>query len=51
MDLNRLLIRNFTATINVQRDSNEIEALGFVRSSLLIIDRSIIPATNALVML
>jgi hypothetical protein len=32
-------------------DSNDIEALGLVRGTLLVIDRSITPTTNTLVML
>jgi DNA polymerase V len=51
IDLNRLLIRNPPATIYVRLDSNDIEALGLVRGTLLVIDRSITPTSNALVML
>jgi len=51
IDLNRLLIRNPPATIYVRLDSNDMEALGLVRDMLLVIDRSITPAANALVML
>ena len=51
IDLNRLLIRNPPATIYVRLDSNDIESLGLVRGTLLVIDRSVTPAANALVML
>jgi len=51
IDLNRLLIRNPPATIYVRLGSSDIEALGLFRDSLLVVDRSIIPAVNALVML
>ena len=51
IDLNRLLIRNPPATIYVRLDSSDMEALGLVRDTLLVIDRSITPTANALVML
>jgi DNA polymerase V len=51
IDLNRLLIRNPPATIFVRLDSGDLEALGLARGVILIVDRSIVPAANALVML
>ena len=51
IDLNRLLIRNPPATIYVRLDSNDMEDLGLVRGTLLVIDRSITPPKNALAML
>jgi len=51
IDLNRLLIRNPPATIYVRLDNSEMEALGLVRDTLLVIDRSITPTANAPVML
>jgi len=43
IDLNRLLIRNPPATIYVRLDSNDVEDLGLVRGTLLVVDRSITP--------
>jgi len=51
IDLNRLLIRNPPATIYVRLDSSDIEALGLARGTLLVIDRSIVPVANNLVMI
>jgi len=51
IDLNRLLIRNPPATIYVRLDSSDMEALGLVKGTLLVIDRSITPSKNALAML
>jgi DNA polymerase V len=51
IDLNRLLIRNPPATIYVRLDSSDMEALGLVRGTLLVIDRSIVATANNLVML
>jgi len=51
IDLNRLLIRNPPATIYARLDSSDMEALGLVKGTLLVIDRSIVPTANSLVML
>jgi len=50
IDLNRLLVRNPLATFYVLLDSNDIEALGLVRRPLLVIDRSITPQANAILL-
>jgi len=51
IDLNRLLIRNPPATIYVRLDSSDMEDLGLVKGTLLVIDRSLTPSKNALAML
>ena len=51
IDLNRLLIHNPPASIYVRLDSNDMEALGLARGTLLVVDRSITPAANAFVIL
>ena len=51
IDLNRLLIRNPPATIYARIDSSDMEGLGLVKGTLLVIDRSITPSKNALAML
>jgi DNA polymerase V len=51
IDLNRLLIRNPPATIYVRLESGDMESLGLAKGAVLIVDRSIVPAGNSLVML
>jgi len=44
IDLNRLLIRNPPATIYARLGSSDMEYLGLVKGTLLVVDRSITPS-------
>jgi DNA polymerase V len=51
IDLNRLLIRNPPATYFGRLETNDMETLGLPRGSILIVDRSLDPTPNSLVMI
>ena len=46
IDLNRLLVRNPSATYFLRLDTSDMTSLDLPRGSLLIVDRSIDPAPN-----
>jgi len=51
IDLNRLLIHNPPATYFLRLQTAEMEQLGLPQGSLLVVDRSIDPAPNSIVLL
>jgi len=51
IDLNRLLIRNPPATYFVRLDSSDMEHLGLPKNTLLIVDRSLPPKPDNIVMI
>jgi len=51
IDLNRLLIHNPPATYFMRLETAEMEGLGLPSGSLLIVDRSRVPAPNSFVLI
>jgi len=51
IDLNRLLIRNPSATYFLRLETAEMEGVGLPQGSLLIVDRSIDPSPNLYVLI